>query len=165
MDLHLAFKIAARRIAQQDREYTELHKAHGIEETHWNLLTQAEYWTPDQARAIRSVLANVVEVSMTIAGMPAVPLPGQYVAALICEVVSPCNWMLASIKAPDTFDAFDATGIMGPEDVKPMKHEQMMSLVMAYAGGYDGEPHQKLDRLIVQQVKESNESDKVKALN
>jgi hypothetical protein len=166
MDLHLAFKIAARRISQQDREYTELHKAHGIEETHWNLLTQAEYWTPDQARAIRSILANVVEVSMTIAGMPAIPLPGQYVAALICEVVSPCNWMLASIKAPDTFDALDATGIMKDHEVRPMATEQMMALVMAYGGGYTQEPASlKVPAELVQTVEKANESDKKKALN
>ena len=140
MDLHNAFKMAARRIAQDERLYSDLHKSHGIEHTHWKLLTQAEYWTPDQARAIRSILANVCEVSMTIAGMPAVPLPGQYVAAVICEVVSPCNWMLAATKSPDTFDAFDATGIMDDVEVRPMRYEQMMALVMAYAGGYRGEP-------------------------
>jgi hypothetical protein len=166
MDLHLAFKIAARKIAQQDRAYTELHKAHGIEETHWELLTQAEYWTPDQARAIRSILANVSEVSMTIAGMPAIPLPGQYVAALIAEVVAPCNWMLASIKAPDTFDAFDATGIMDDVEVEPMKHEQMMALVLAYGGGYTQEPTRlKLKPEIVEEVKKANQSTKSKALN
>jgi hypothetical protein len=166
LDLHASFKIAARRIAQQDRQYTELHKAHGIEEAHWELLTQAEYWTPDQGRAIRSILANVVEVSMTIAGMPALPLPGQYVAALICEVVSPCNWMLASTKAPETFDAFDATGFTKESEVKPMTHQQMMALVMAYGGGYTGEPaNNVLSREVVQQVKQANESTKRQALN
>lgn len=166
MDLHLSFKIAARRIAQSDREYTDLHKAHGIEESHWKLLTQVEYWTPDQARAIRSILANVVEVSMTIAGMPAVPLPGQYVAALICEVVSPGNWALASMKAPETFDAFDATGLLKQTEVKKMEYQQMLALVMAYAGGYNGEPAANLvDKEIVKQVSDANRSEKKKALN
>lgn len=140
MDLHYAFKIGAKKLAFNQRVYSELHKSHGIEPSHWDLLTQEEYWTPDQTRQIRSILANVIEVSMTIAGMPAVPLPGQYAAALIAEVVAPANRMLACIKTPDTFDAFDASGLMKSFEVKDMPKEQMMSLVLAYSGEYTGEP-------------------------
>ena len=103
---------------------------------------------------------------MTIAGMPAIPLPGQYVAAVISEVVSPCNWMLASLKAPDTFDAIDATGLLEQEEVKPMKHEQMMALVMAYGGGYTHEPSNlKVPNILVEEVERANQVDKVKAMN
>ena len=140
MDLHSAFKIGARRIAKDEKRYTDLHKAHGIEQAHWELITQREYWTPDQSRAVRSVLANVIEVSMTIAGMPAVPLPGQYVAALIAEVVAPCNYMIAAVKAPDTFDATDASGLLGDYEVKTMEYQQLMALILAYAGGYGDQP-------------------------
>ena len=163
MDLHLAFKIGARRIAKDEKRYTDLHKAHGIDQAHWELLTQREYWTPDQSRAVRSVLANVVEVSMTIAGMPAVPLPGQYVAALIAEVVAPCNYLIASVKAPDTFDAFDASGLTKDAEVRTMEREQMMALVIAYAGGYGDEPDRdKLDPSIADQMSQANRSEKVK---
>ena len=103
---------------------------------------------------------------MTIAGMPPVPLPGQYVAALISEVVSPCNWMLAAIKAPDSFDALDATGLLEEQEVKPMKYEQMMALVMVYGSSYEHEPaNQRLPNEMVQQVEAANESNKVKAMN
>ena len=163
MDLHSAFKIGARRIAKDEKRYTDLHKAHGIEQAHWELLTQREYWTPDQSRAIRSVLANVIEVSMTISGMPAIPLPGQYVAALIAEVVAPCNYMVAAVKAPDTYDAMDASGLLGTSEVKTMEWQQLAALVLAYAGGYGDEPADyMLPTEVTEQVKKANESKRVK---
>lgn len=165
MDLHNAFKVGARKLAQSERAYTDLHKAHGIEEAHWKLLTQSEYWTPDQARAIRSILANVVEVSMTIAGMPPVPLPGQYVAAVIATCVSPCNRMLACVKAPDTFDAAMASGFLGQPEVKDMEYQQLMSLTIAYSGGFPHEPPgEKLGAEILEAVAKENESTRKKAL-
>lgn len=163
MDLHSAFKIGARRIAKDEKAYSELHKSHGIEQAHWELLTQKEYWTPDQARAVRSVLANVTEVSMTIAGMPAIPLPGQYTAALIAEVVAPCNWMVAAVKVPDTFDATDASGLLGQSEVKPMEYQQMMSLIIAYGGHYGDEPRdQKVTPLVQGEMAKANQDTKVK---
>ena len=163
MDLHSAFKIGARRIAKDEKRYTDLHKAHGIEQAHWELLTQREYWTPDQSRAVRSVMANVIEVSMTIAGMPAVPLPGQYVAALIAEVVAPCNYMIAAVKAPDTFDATDASGLLGTSEVKTMEYQQLMALILAYAGGYGDEPAEHLlPREMADRVQQENTSKRTK---
>lgn len=159
MDLHKAFRMGAKKLAQASGEYTELHKSHGIDQSHWELLTQEEYWTPDQARAIRSILANTVEVSMTIAGMPAIPLPGQYVAALISEVVSPANRLLACVKAPDTFDATDASGLFGTHQVKDMSTQQLMSLVIAYSGEMDKEPTaHRLPRDVGQAVAAENQS-------
>lgn len=166
LDLHSAFRVGARRIAQDERRYTDLHKAHGIDQAHWELLTQDEYWTPDQSRAVRSVLANVIECSMTIAGMPAIPLPGQYVAAVIAEVVSPCNYMIAAVKAPDTFDAADASGLLGGAEVRKMEYQQLMSLVLAYAGGYTREPHgHQIPREVEIKVSEANESKRTKKVS
>lgn len=163
LDLHNAFKIGARRIAKDDRAYTDLHKEHGINDADWRLLTQDEYWTPDQARAVRSILANAIEISMTIAGMPAIPLPGQYVAALISEVVSPCNYMLACVKAPDTFDATDASGLMVESQVRTMDVTQLMALTIAYAGGYTSEPQNHvIPKLVADRVAEANESKKIR---
>ncbi len=140
MDIHKAFQHGAQIIAQNNCEYTSLHKGHGIDQAHWDLLTQSEYWSPDQARQIRAILANVLEVSMTIAGMPAIPLPGQYLAALISTVVSPCNRYLACVKAPDTFDANAASGILDTFQIKDMPVQQLMALVLAYSGGFPDEP-------------------------
>ena len=140
LDILRAFQHGAKMLARAEKEFTDLHKGHGIEEHQWKLITQEEYWTREQAQQIRSILASVVEVSMTIAGMPAIPLPGQYVAAVISEVVAPCNRMLACTKAPDTFDAVSASGILATHEIKPMSVQQMMALVLAYSGGYTGEP-------------------------
>ncbi len=157
MDIHKAFQHGAQIIAKNSCEYTSLHKGHGIDQAHWDLLTQPEYWSPDQARQIRAILANVLEVSMTIAGLPAIPLPGQYLAALITEVVSPCNRYLACIKAPDTFDANAASGILETYQVKPMPYQQLMSLVIAYTGGSTDEPErEKLPREVKDIMKKAN---------
>ena len=166
MDLHKAFRLGAKKLAQSAGSYTELHKSHGIDQAHWELLTQDEYWTPDQSRAVRSVLANMIEISMTIAGMPAIPLPGHYVAALISEIVSPCNRMLACVKCPDTFDATDASGLFGTHEVKNMSPQQMMALVLAYSGDQTKEPSaHKLPKDVVEQVAKENESTRKRAIN
>lgn len=100
---------------------------------------------------------------MTIAGMPAIPLPGQYVAALIAEVVAPCNYMIAAVKAPDTFDATDASGLLAQSEVKRMEPQQLMALIIAYAGGYGGEPgNEKLPRSVAEKVKEANANPRTK---
>lgn len=157
MDIHRAFQQGAQAIASNEAKYTTLHKGHGIEEHHWELLTQNEYWSPDQARQIRAILASIVEVAMTIAGMPAIPMPGQYVAAVISEVVAPCNRLLACTKAPETFDAMDASGILGTHEIKTMSTQQLMALVIAYSGGVKREPHaHKLPRDVVENVRRAN---------
>lgn len=90
---------------------------------------------------------------MTIAGMPAIPLPGQYTAALIATIVAPSNRFIACTKAPDTFDAVIASGLQEEMRVVPMKVEQLMSLVMAYSGGIGAEPEvHKLPKVVGEQM-------------
>lgn len=165
MDIHNSFRVGALKLAEADKKYTDLHKAHGIEETNWMLLTQEEYWQPNEARAIRSILANVVEVSMNIAGLPPLPMPGQYVAAVIATIVAPCNRMIACVKAPDTFDAVDASGLLGTSEVRDMPVQQLMGLVIAYSGGSQREPAQtRLPASVTRAVAEENKSTRKKAL-
>lgn len=155
MDIHTAFRQGASQLARDHCKYTALHKGHGIDPYHWEILTQKEYWSPDQARDMRSIIANVLEVSMTIAGMPAVPMPGQYLAALIAHVVAPANRLLACTKVPDTFDAIAASGLMQTHEVRPMKVEQLMGLVIAYSGGLSSEPQaDKLPLEVSEKMKE-----------
>ena len=157
MDVHIAFRMGAAQLAKDNRKYGTLHKEHGIDQHEWSILTQDEYWSPDQARQMRNVLAAAVEVSMTIAGIPAIPLPGQYVAAFITEVVSPCNKIVACTKAPDTFDAMDASGLLKTSEVKTMSTQQLMALVLAYSGGYQGEPTaHRLPRKIAEEIELEN---------
>ena len=155
MDIHGAFRQGANQLAQAHCKYTDLHKGHGIDPYNWEILTQDEYWSPAQARDMRSIIADVLEVSMTIAGMPAIPMPGQYLAALIAHIVAPSNRLLACTKAPDTFDAIAASGIMQTHEVRPMKTEQLMGLVMLYSGGASQEPQpHKLPREVGKIMKE-----------
>ena len=152
MNIHEGFRHGAQILAKANCEYTALHKGHGIDPHHWEILTQDEYWSPDQARQIRAILANALEVCMTISGMPAIPMPGQYVAALIAEVVAPCNRMVACMKAPDTFDAEAASGILGPVEIKPMEYQQLLGLVTIYSSGHFGEP---MSSKLPEEVKEN----------
>lgn len=140
MDIHSAFRLGAEVLARRDGAYSENHRSHGIMETDWELLTQSEPWTPEQTRKIRGILAQVIEVAMTIAGMPAVPLPGQYAAAVIAITVAPANRLLAAMRVPDTFDAVAASGLAEPIEIRPMRPETLMALVMAYSGGLGLEP-------------------------
>jgi len=157
LDIHRSFQIGAEKLADSGNRYTNLHKSHGIEQHQWDILTQKEYWSPEQARSMRSNLANIVEVAMTIAGMPAIPLPGQYVAAVIAAIVAPCNWMVAATKAPDTFDALDASGMLGGSKVKDMTVQQLQSLIMCYGGALTGEPGaHRLPKSVGEAVKEAN---------
>jgi hypothetical protein len=137
-ELHKAFRMGAEVLAKG--QYSDYHRAHGILESDWSLLTQKEHWTPEESRMIRSILASVMEVCLTIAGMPAVPLPGQYAAATIAIIVAPANRFVACLKVPATFDAAAASGLMETVEIKEMKPEQIIALMMAYSGGLGGEP-------------------------
>jgi hypothetical protein len=139
-ELHRAFRQGAEILAGTNYEYTSLHRGSGITPQDWELFTQAEFWTTEQSTKIRGILGQCVEACMTISGMPATPLPGQYVAAVIAILVSPPNRMVACTKAPETFDAYNASGLEVPFEIVEMKREQLMALVMAYSGGYAGEP-------------------------
>lgn len=140
MYVHTAFRLGAEELAKGSMAYSDIHRSHGLMEADWQLLTQDAPWTAEQSRRVRGVLAATIEVCMTIAGMPAVPLPGQYAAAVIAVCVSPANRLLAAMRVPDTFDAVAASGLSQPIEVRPMRSETMMSLVMAYSGGLGGEP-------------------------
>jgi len=157
-DIHTAFRAGAVQLARGDA-YGELHRSYGLLEADWRLLTQEEHWNPDDARRIRSILASVIEVSLTIAGMPAVPLPAQYAAAVIAIVVAPANRVVACMKVPETFDAVSASGLFENFEVRRAKPEQMIALVVAYSGGLGGEP--PVDRLPVE-VKEMMKKESAK---
>lgn len=140
MDVHNAFRLGAEQLARGSMAYGEIHRSHGLLQPDWELFTQGEPWTPEQARRIQGILGNIIEVCLTISGMPAVPLPGQYAAAVIAICVGPANRMLAANRVPETFDAVAASGLLGPMEVRPMKRETMMALVLAYSGGFGDEP-------------------------
>jgi len=155
-DIHAAFRRGSMSLAE-GLGYGALHREMGLLEPDWKLLTQDEHWTPHQSRQVRSILASVIEAALTIAGMPATPLPGQYAAAVIAIVVAPANRLVACSKVPETFDAVAASGLQSEFEVRPMSVAQMTSLVIAYSGGLGGEPMaQRLDPSVVEFMKKES---------
>lgn len=135
MDVMRMMCIGAMEIAAYGKEHTPAHAAVGFSAEEWDLLTTPTPWTPEQRRQVRSVLAEAVSVTLTLAGLPSEPLPGQYVAAVIAQLVAPANRLVAAYRAPECFDAISASGLIAATEVRPMGPEQMVSLVVAYSSG------------------------------
>lgn len=129
-----AFKQAGRSIATAHGTFGARQAEAGFTKPDYELLCQHTYWSIDQRRRIPSILANAVSISLSIAGLPPVPLPGHYVAAVIVNLVHPCNLLLACASAPESFDAMAASGLIEPTDVRSTTHEQLQGLMMAYLG-------------------------------
>ena len=72
---------------------------------------------------------------MTLAGMPAAPLPAHYVAAVVVKLVAPCNRLVAAQRTPEAYDAMSASGHKQSIAIEMVPQETMISLVMAYSSG------------------------------
>ena len=140
MDHLRMFDLGALALGSLGKEHTARHAAVGFSAEEWELLTTEELWSSDQRRRVRSILAECVNATLSIAGLPPTPLPAQYVAAVICAVVSPCNRLVAAMRAPETYDAVAASGLSGPVEIEPSRQETMVSLVMAYTEARPAEP-------------------------
>lgn len=134
------FAAGAVQLASLGVVHTAKHAGVGFSRAQWEMLTQNEMWALVDRVQVRSVLANAINVSLAMAGLPATRLPGQYVAAVIWVLVAPCNRMVAIECAPETYDAVSASGLAGPVEIKPMETEQLQSLVVAYSSGYVVDP-------------------------
>ena len=168
MDLLRMFEAGALTLVSDQMEYTKRHAEAGFSKPEWDLLTQKEYWNAEQARGVSAILAEAASISLRLAGIPAVPLPGQYVAALICKLVAPANRLTAAIRAPRTFEAENAAGVTGPVAVKETTPEQMMSLVLYFSSTQAADiPEQGVDPRVVEavleQIKKQGEKDKIRA--
>jgi len=107
---------------------------YGISQQEWDLLTKNEAWNPEERRSVRSALSEVINCSLSMAGLPADALPSEYVAAVIAVVVSPVNRLVAAARTPETHLAVSAAGIKENEDIDPASPAQMRALVMMYTG-------------------------------
>lgn len=139
-NLFEGFRRGALMLAANNCVYTQYHKEYGIAQAEWEMLTQDEPWTLSQRQQVRSQIAEVVNISLTIAGLPAMALPAQYVAAVIVTVVSPTNRFVAATRAPEAFDALAASGLNEAFEIRPVTIETMQSLVIAYSGTVKSEP-------------------------
>jgi len=140
MNMFNAFRQGAMCLVTETMAYTAIHREYGLSKEDWTMLTQKEPWNVKQRQRAKSIIAECVTISLTIAGLPAQALPAQYVAAVIAHTVSPANMLVASTRAPEAFDAMAASGIMQEQEIKQVSKEQMQALVMAYAGGVADEP-------------------------
>ena len=132
MDLLRLFDIGAAELARDVAESAEVRSA-DVSAAEWKLLTQKALWTPSQIRRVPQALADVVNASLTVAGIPAMELPGQYVAAVICRVVAVPNRLVAARQAPASFDGHAASGVEGAPAIVPVSRKQMIALVMVYS--------------------------------
>lgn len=132
------FLLGANELAVAGAEYGPTQQAAGFTQDEWLLLTAPDCWTKSEQMKIASILANAVSITLRTAGLPPVPLPGAYVAAVICKLVAPCNRLIAAASAPESFDLMSAAGISA-ESVKIITtKEQMYGLVVYFSSAEFG---------------------------
>ena len=136
------FRTGALSLCSEDGKfsYTKIHAQHGISEADWNVLRQKEPWSPVDRRKMKGVLAEIVQITFTISGLPAARIPAEYIAAVVSVVVAPTNCLIAAQEAPLGFDTAKATGLFGPSVVEDVTREKMSALILAYVGGHRSGP-------------------------
>ncbi len=125
------FLLGANQLVSAGTEYGPEQQAAGFTEEEWEILTQVECWTKAQQMKIPSVLSAAVSITLRVAGLPPVPLPGAFVAATICKLVAPCNRLVAAANSPESFDAMSASGMVG-EPVEIITTKQQMYALVTY---------------------------------
>lgn len=153
------FAVGANRLAaMKTLEYGPDQQAAGFTREEWELLTDATCWTQAQYRQVASALANAVSMTLNIAGLAPTPLPGIFVAAVIVQLVAPCNVLLASRAAPASFDAISAVGIHQAVELVMTPQHQMDGLVtMFMAGDYSSLQGVRVDELVEKAALESQD--------
>ncbi len=132
------FLLGANELASTPKEYGPEQQAAGFTKDEWDLLTDATCWTKSEQMKIGSILSSAVSITLRTAGLPPTPLPGAFVAAVICKLVAPCNRLVAATSAPESFDAMSAVGLT-TESVKIItSKEQMYALVLYFSSAEFG---------------------------
>lgn len=118
--------------------YGPIQQAAGFTKDEWDLLTGNDCWTMTEQQKMPSILASAVSITLRTAGLPPVPLPGAFVAAVICKLCAPCNRLVAAASAPESFDVLSAVGL-NSESVKIItSKEQMYALVVYFSSAEFG---------------------------
>lgn len=151
------FLMGARQLVTDSFEFSDDHQAAGFSRQQWNLLTSNKHWTRAERREVKNLLETACSISQEIAGIPPSTMPGEYVAAVICLFVHPCNRILASRRAPEAFDTLSASGLIGRPEEKPVLPSQMTALVLMFtAFGLDDLDRFPVDGQIERFVQEEN---------
>lgn len=132
------FLLGANELATAPVEYGIEQQAAGFSETEWNLLTSETCWTQADQMKIASIIASAISITLKTGGLPAVPLPGAFCAAVICKLVKPCNRLLAAASCPESYDVMSASGLTGDSMQIITTKEQMTSLVVYFSSAEYG---------------------------
>lgn len=148
------FLLGANQLASHlGEEYGPTQQAAGFTAEEWGLLTQAECWNDVERRQVPSALQSAVSITLRVAGLPPTPLPGAYVAAVICKLCAPCNRLVAAACAPESYDILSAVGITTPSTQVITTKEQMYALVTYFSSAeFGGLAAFRLDREIEEAV-------------
>lgn len=130
---HQLFLLGANSLAVAPVDYGPEQQAAGFTKEEWDLLTATECWTKAEQMKVPSILSSAVSITLRTAGLPPVPLPGAYVAAVICKLVAPCNRLIAAASAPESFDIMSAVGLTGESQKIITSKEQMYALVVYFS--------------------------------
>lgn len=147
------FLLGANELATHSHDYGTEQQAAGFTKDEWDLLTQDECWTKTQQMKVPSILSSAVSITLRTAGLPPTPLPGAFVAAVICKLVSSCNRIVAAASAPESFDVMSAVGLSTETKTIITSKEQMYALVVYFSSAQFGALESfAVDTIIEQQV-------------
>lgn len=147
------FLIGANELATAPKEYGPEQQAAGFTQEEWELLCSDECWTKAEQMKIPSILASAVSITLRTAGLPPVPLPGAYIAAVICKLVTPCNRLIAAASSPESFDVMSAVGLTGESKEIITTKSQMYALVVYFSSAQFGALENfKIDDIIEESV-------------
>lgn len=132
------FLLGANALAVAGKEFGAEQQAAGFNKQEWDVLCSESCWSKNEQMKIASIIAMAVSITLRTSGLPPTPLPGAYVAAVICKLVAPCNRLIAAASAPESFDAMSASGITAePQKIITTK-EQMYALVVYFSSAQYG---------------------------
>lgn len=132
------FLTGANELATSSIEYGPEQQAAGFTQDEWDLLTTRTCWTKSEQQRMPNIINSAVSITLRTAGLPSVPLPGAYVAAVICKLIAPCNRLLAAASSPESYDVMSASGIQGTSTKVITTKEQMYALVVVFSSAEFG---------------------------
>lgn len=96
---------------------------------------QDRIWLAHDRSRVRRCIEAFSFGAIDILGLPRVPLPAEFIAAVIVRVVSPSNWLTACVVMSGC--EWTENIILNRED--PLKTETLLSHVLRVAAGYEEE--------------------------
>lgn len=136
---HQLFLLGANQLAASIPEgYGPTQVEAGFTEEEWNLLQSPTMWSKAEQMKVASVIQNACSICCRVAGLPAIPLPGAFVAATICKLIPAHNRILAAVNAPENFDVRSAAGLDSAAVQELTPTWQMIALVTYFSSAEFG---------------------------